>query len=156
MFKASAIAIGIIMLTAIGGPVPAQDRAGDQAAVEATFKELTASYAGGDLKKVVALYNDPFLSIGQNKAITAAELERWVQEVRAAMPKDYAVFKLKQFSPKPLGKDIFLLSYVGERVSKDDRVIETSAATQLWKRTDKGWKFLTSVGHPPKDYVKLD
>jgi hypothetical protein len=96
------------------------------------------------------------LSIGQNKAITAAELEKWVQEVRATLPKDYATFKLKQFSSKPLGKDIVLLSYVGERLAKDGQTIETSAATQLWKRTDKGWKFLTSVPHPAEDYVKLD
>jgi len=157
MFKASAIAIGIIVLTAIGAPVPAQDRAADRAAVESAFKELVASYASNDLKKTATLYNDPFLSIGQNKAITAAELEKWVQEVRATtMPKDYAAFQLKQYSSKPLGKDIVLLSYVGERQTKDGQTIETAAATQLWKRTDKGWKFLTSVGHPPEDYVKLD
>jgi hypothetical protein len=61
------------------------------------------------------LYNDPFWSIGQSKAITAPELEKWVQEIRTTtMPKDYAAFKLKQFSSKPLGKDIILLSYVGD------------------------------------------
>ena len=156
MFKASAIAIGIIMLTAIGAAFPAQDRAADKAAVESVFKELVASYVTNDLKKTATLYNDPFLSIGQNKAITTPELEKWVQEVRAAMPKDYAAFKLKQFSSKPLGKDIILLSYVVERQTKDGQTIETSAATQLWKRTDKGWKFLTSVPHPPEDYIKLD
>ena len=156
MFKASAIAIGVIMLTAIGAPVPAQDRAADKAAVESAFKDLAASYATNDLKKTATLYNDPFLSIGQSKAITASELEKWVQEVRATMPKDYATFKVKQFSSKPLGKDIILLSYVGERQTKDGQTIETTAATQLWKRTDKGWKFLTSVPHPLEDYVKLD
>src|SRR5215475_13237865 len=74
MFKASAIAIGVIMLTAIGAPVPAQDRAADKAAVESAFKDLAASYATNDLKKTATLYNDPFLSIGQGKAITAPEL----------------------------------------------------------------------------------
>ena len=157
MFKASAIAIGVIMLTAIGASVPAQDRTADKAAVETTFKEVVTAYAGGDFKKVASLYNDPFLSIGQGKVITTPELEKWVQEVRATtMPKDYAVFKLTQFSSKPLGKDIVLLSYVGERLNKDGQIIEASAGTQLWKRTDKGWKFLTSVPHPPEDYTKLD
>jgi hypothetical protein len=156
MFKALAIAIGIIMLTAIGAQVPAQDRAADKAAVESAFKELTASYATNDSKRTAGLYNDPFFSIGQGKAITAPDLEKWVQEIRATMPKDYAVFKIKQLSSKPLGKDIVLLSYVGERQTKDGQTIEVSAATSLWKRTDKGWKFLTSVGHPPEDYIKLD
>ena len=154
MFKASVMAIGIIMLTA---GVSAQDRAADKAAVEATLKDLTASYAANDLKKVASLYNDPFLSVGQNKAITAADLEKWVQEVRDTFfPKDYVKFNLTNFSAKPLGKDIVLLSYVGERLNKDGKALGTAAATQLWKRTDKGWKFLTSVGHPPEDYVKLD
>jgi ketosteroid isomerase-like protein len=155
MFKASAIAIGVIMLAV--APVPAQDRAADKAAVEAAFKELVTAYATNDLMKVATMYNDPFLSIGQNKAIAAPEIEKWVQEVRATtMPKDYAAFKLKQYSSKPLGKDIILLSYVAERQTKDGQTIETAAATQLWKRTDKGWKFLTSVTHPPEDYIKLD
>ena len=156
MFKASAVAIGIIVLSAIGTPVPAQDRTADKAAVESAVKELVVSYAANDLKKVATLYNDPFLSVGQNKTITAPELEKWVQEVRAAMPKDYAAFKLNQFSSKPLGKDIMLVSYVGERQNKDGQSVGTSAATALWKRTDKGWKFLTSVTHPPEDYIKLD
>jgi hypothetical protein len=43
MFKASAMAIGIVVSTAMG--VPAPDRAADKAAVEATFKEFAASYA---------------------------------------------------------------------------------------------------------------
>ena len=157
MFKSSALAIGIIMLTSIGAPVPAQDRAADKAAVESAFKEMTAAYASSDLKKVASLYNDPFVSVGQNKAITAADLEKWVQEVRATFfPKDYGGINVTKLSAKPLGKDIVLLSYVGERFNKDGKVLGTAAATQLWIRTDKGWKFLTSVTHPPEDYVKLD
>ena len=155
MFKTSAMAIGIVVLTAMG--VPAQDRAADKAVVESTFKEMANAYASGDFKKVATMYNDPFLSVGQNKTINGPELEKWVEAVRATtMPKDYAKVNLTKISAKPLGKDIVLLSYVADRLSADGRVLETAAGTQLWKRTDKGWKFLTGVGHPPEDYVKLD
>jgi hypothetical protein len=38
-------------------------------------------------------------------------------------------------------------------LNKDGQVLVTAAGTQLWKRTDKGWKFLAGV---TPEYVNLD
>jgi triosephosphate isomerase len=142
----------------IAGPASAQtDRAADKAVVEKTVREFTTSYATkDDDKKIVSYVYEPWLQIGTGKALNKAEAEKTVAEFRSTFPKDYDHLNVKQLSSKMLGKDFAMVSYVGERQTKDNKVLQTVAGSLFLKRTDAGWKIAAGINYPPEDYIKLD
>ena len=49
-----------------------------------------------------------------------------------------------------------MVSYLGERQTKDDKVLQTIAGSFFLKRTDAGWKIAAGISYPPEDFIKLD
>ena len=158
MIKWHVTSAALLVAILIAGPANAQtDRAADKAAVEKTVKEFVTDYVTSDDKKVVSYIHEPWMQIGTgNVSNTRAEAEKVVAEARKTLPKDYDHFNFKQMSAKMLGKDTAMVSYVGERQTKDNKVLQTVGQSFFLKRTDAGWKILAGISYPPEDYIKLD
>ena len=154
-YAASAAALVAILIVGLANAQT--DRAADKAAVEKTAKEFITSFATNDDKKVVSYIHEPWMQIGTGKVLnTTAEAEKWVAEFRKTLPKDYDHLNVKQLSSKILGKNFAMVSYLGERQTKDDKVLQTVAGSFFLKRTDAGWKIAAGIGYPPEDFIKLD
>ena len=72
------------------------------------------------------------------------------------MTKDYDHFNVKQLSSKILGNDFAVVSYLGERQAKDNKVLQTVAGSFFLKRTNAGWKITAGINYPPEDFVNFD
>jgi hypothetical protein len=57
---------------------------------------------------------------------------------------------------KLVGKSVALVSYSGDRSTKDGTVLEKAAGSFFLRKTDAGWKIAASVAYPPDDFIKLD
>jgi len=158
MLKRCAVSAAALVAILILGPANAQtDRAADKAAAEKTVKEFVTSFAtNDDDKKIVSYIYEPWLQIGTGKALNKAEAEKNVAEFRSTFPKDYDHLNVKQLSGKMLGKDFAMVSFVGERQAKDNKVLATVAGSFFVRRTDAGWKVAAGISYPPEDYIKLD
>src|ERR1044072_8041428 len=158
MFKWPVTSAAALAAILIAGSANAQtDRAADKAAVEKTVKELVTTYVTNDDKKIASYFHEPWMQIGTGKVLnTTAEAEKSIAEGRKSLPKDYDRFNIKQLSAKMLGKDFAMVSYVGERQDKDNKVLQTMGQSFFLKRTDAGWKVAAGISYPPEDYIKLD
>lgn len=158
MIKRLAVPAAALVAILIVGLANAQtDRAADKAAVEKTVKETVTTFFVSDVKKVASYFHEPWMQIGTGKVLnTAEEAEKSVAEARKSLPKDYDHFNVKQLSAKMLGKDFAMVSYLGERQTKDNKVLQTVAGSFFLKRTDAGWKIAAGISYPPEDFIKLD
>lgn len=153
-YAASAALVAILIM----GPASSQtDRAADKAAVEKTVTEFITSFATNDVKKTASYIHEPWMQIGIGKVVpNTAEAEKVITESRNTLPKDYDRFNVKQLSGRMLGKDTGMVSYVGERQTKDGKVLATVAGSFFLRRADGGWKIVAGISYPPEDYIKLD
>jgi hypothetical protein len=158
MIKRLAAAAAALAAILIVGLANAQtDRVADKTAVEKTVKEVVTTFYFDDVKKVVSYFHEPWMQIGTGKVLnTAEEVEKWIAESRKSMTKDYDHFNAKQLSSKMLGNDFAVVSYLGERQAKDNKVLQTVAGSFFLKRMDTGWKIAAGIGYPPEDFIKLD
>ena len=159
MLKRYAVSAAALVAILIVGPANAQsDRAADKAAAEKTVREFVTSFATAtnDDKKIVSYIYEPWMQLGTGKVLNHAEAEKNVAEFRSTFPKDYDHLNVKQLSGKMLGKDFAMVSYVGERQAKDNKVLATVAGSFFVRRTDAGWKVAAGISYPPEDYIKLD
>jgi hypothetical protein len=153
-YAASAALVAILIV----GPASAQtDRAADKAAVEKIVRESATNFRTDDDKKAASYFYEPWMQIGTGKVLnSSAEAEKWMAEFRKSLPKEYDHLSIKQLSAKMLGKDFAMVSYVGERQTKDNKVLQTFGSSFFLKRTDAGWKIAAGIGYPSEDYIKLD
>ena len=116
MIKRLAASAAALVAILIVGPANAQtDRAADKAAVEKKMKEYFTTFLANDDEKVASYFHEPWMQIGTGKALNTDEAEKWWAEFRKSRPKDYDHFNVKQLSVKMLGKDLAMVSYIGER-----------------------------------------
>jgi len=153
-YAASAAALVAILIVGLANAQT--DRAADKEAVEKTMKEFLTTYLAKDDKTVAAYFREPWLQIGTGTVLNKAEAEKWWADFRKSLPKDIDRFNVKQLSSKMLGKDFALVSYIGERQAKDNKVLVTVAGSFFLQRTDGGWKIAAGINYPPEDYIKLD
>jgi hypothetical protein len=153
-YAASAALVAIL----IAGPASAQtDRAADKAAAEKIVREQATTFLTNDDKKAASYFYVPWMQIGTGKTLNSAEeAEKFFAEFKKSLPKEYDHLTIKQLSAKMLGKDFAMVSYVGERQTKDNKVLATVASSFFVKRTDAGWKIAAGITYPAEDYIKLD
>lgn len=141
-------------------PVKAEEPSAvaEKAAVKQMFRDYVAALIDDGKPPVAAFFNQPAVTLPLNRLIaTPADAEKWAEDIRPGFQKKgYAQFVPEQMSVKLLGKDIALLSYSGERKTKDGTFIEKSAGTLVYKKTDAGWKIVSILPHPVEDTIKFD
>ena len=156
MVKRYAASVALVAILIAGSASAQTDRAADKAAVEKTVRELGTNFVTNDDKKAASYFYEPWMQIGTGKVLNSAEAEKAMGDLRKSLPKEYEHYSYKQLSAKMLGKDFAMVSYVGERQTKDNKVLQTVAGSFFLRRTDAGWKIAAGISYPPEDYIKLD
>jgi len=150
--------LGILVAASVKAQTPKTDRVADKATVEQTIREYVGSFFSSDAKKIATFYNEPLMVVNTGKVYTTrAELEAWTQtNLEGMRSRGIADFRLDQLIVKLLGQNVALVSFMGERRTKDGSPVEALAVTYSLRRTDGGWKIASMIFLPTADFVKLD
>jgi ketosteroid isomerase-like protein len=153
----------LVLMLLLTTPAQAQsqvskvDRAAEKATVEQTFRDYSAMFWTGDMKKVVTFYNEPMMFAGSGRVVTRAEAEQMMDKGREiGRSRGIADAVLDRLEVKMAGDGVALVSWRSKRVTKDGAVVETAAGTYYFRKTDDGWKISVVHAFPAADYVKLD
>ena len=153
------LVLGLLLTTSVQAQsqAPNVDRAAEKAAVEQTFRDYSAAFWTGDMKKVTAFYNEPMMLASSGRVVTRAEAEPIIERAREnGRSRGIADAVLDRVEVKMVGNGVALVSWLAKRVTKDGTVVETVAGTYYLRKTDDGWKIAVIHAFPSADYVKLD
>lgn len=136
---------------------PKTDMTADRAAVEQTFRDYIAIFLTGDLKKVVAYYNEPLMILATGGVMSRAEAEPFMAKVRDGFrAAGVAEQILDRVEVKALGENAALMSFINRQQAKDGTTVSVRAGTYAFRRTNDGWKIAVISVYPPADFVRLD
>jgi ketosteroid isomerase-like protein len=133
------------------------DRAADKAAAEQTFRDYAATFMTGDLKKVMAYYNESMMLMPAARIMTLAEADPFMEKVREdRRSRGVVEGVLERLDVKLVGDGVALVSFIIRQQTKDGTVVQASAGTYYLRKADNGWKIAVMHVFPTSDYVKLD
>ena len=145
------------LLCSVQAQTPKADRAVDKVAVEQTFRDYLAMFLTGDLKKVMAFYNEPMMLVATGRAVSRAEAEPIMAKARDDFRAGgVAEQVLDRLEVKMLGESVALVSFINRQQGRDGTTVNVRAGTYSLRRTNDGWKIAVISTYPPADFVKLD